>query len=250
MFGDMGLCGVDMVEKTGQKLTGIMFPYQRICRMSRIKDCYQMGMGKLLMSQLSSDISAGKKHDTPSTYYESSNAKTIRLIFLGTSINTMYWGTKTVLTAYSNIMDGVATGFGAIDGAEVDFFLFVVSTASLYLTSSYGKHSVYKCFETPDRKRLALQVHTLFGNPGHIYEFPIGNATIVPSSKKGTVNLRIEGISKNFVFANEEEFNKNSELRELLSRQRVDVLKQERIAWRGKGLGKGIGNRRSQSRKN
>ena len=143
-------------------------------------------------------------------------------------------------------MDGVPFGWGTIDSAEIDFGLSVFSGTLLYLTSLYGKYSVYKCFETSDGKRLGLQVHTVFGYPGRIYEFPVGNAVIVPSKTVGTVSLKVEGFKNNFVFTNEAEFYKNSRLLELLSKERGDVLKEERTTWRGKALN----SKKGQSRKN
>lgn len=102
----------------------------------------------------------------------------------------------------------------------------------VYLTTVYGKYSVYRCFETADGQKLGLQVHNALGFPGITYEIPIGNARIVPSRTLGTVCIGVDGFGKNFVFTDEKEFYHIPRLQELLNKPRDDVNKEQRIAWR------------------
>jgi hypothetical protein len=130
-------------------------------------------------------------------------------------------------------------------GSEIDFLLFAVSGAMVYLTTVYGKYSVYRCFETADGQRLGLQVHNGLGFPGTTYEIPIGNARIVPSKTVGTVCVGVDGFGKNFVFTDENAFREDPRLTEILSKPKEDVTKEQRVAWRENAhRRKGLHNRK------
>lgn len=143
-----------------------------------------------------------------------------------------YWGTNGFITLTKNFEARIPFGIDFFVGSEIDALLFAVSGAMVYLTTVYGKYSVYKCFATADGERLGLQVHSVLGFPGNTYEIPIGNARIVPSKTLGTVSISVDGFGKNFVFSDENAFRQNPRLTEILMKSKEEVTKEQRVAWR------------------
>lgn len=51
----------------------------------------------------------------------------------------------------------------------------------LYSTNAFAKHAVRRAYLTSDKRRIGLQLHNIFGNPGRIVEVNLGQIRTVPT---------------------------------------------------------------------
>lgn len=168
--------------------------------------------------------------------YEEPSSRNIRAMLFATGINLTYWGFNSSLTIYNNIQAGVPFGSGIFEGAHLDTFLLVASTALVAATKLYADHSVMKVYENFEANRVGFQVHSLLGFPGKFLEVPIGNTTIEDGGKSGMVGVRVVGMHRPLILPNSDKFRDCEELHEILQRKKPvsSVAKKERIGWKKK----------------
>lgn len=82
-----------------------------------------------------------------------------------------------------------------------------VGTAASFVLAYFTRHFANQCsslmYVTKDKKRLGFQVHNLMGNPGKVFEVPVGKAVFSsnPMAEKkvflrsGYVPIQVEGMS-------------------------------------------------------
>lgn len=198
---------------------------------------------------LIADFSQGRRETTESeeeqtknikVLFEETSSKNIRAMMFATGINLTYWGFNSSLTIYSNFAAGVPFGYGTFDGAELDSFLFVASTALVAATKLYADHAVMKVYENYEANRIGFQVHSILGFPGKYLEVPVGNTTVENGGKGGMVGVRVVGMHRPLILPNSNKFRACEELHELLQRKKgvgdsgTGVQKKERIGWKTK----------------
>jgi hypothetical protein len=84
-----------------------------------------------------------------------------------------------------------------IDLAGDPMWGYVGSAATglfFFLSRRFAHHMVYESYLTPDEKRIGIQVHTAFGNPGKKYEIPLGKIQFLEK------DFKLEGAQKRSMF--------------------------------------------------
>lgn len=119
-----------------------------------------------------------------------------------------------------------------------------VGTAATFVLAYFTRHFANQCancvYITRDKKRLGFQVHNLMGNPGKIFEVPVGKAifSATPTTEKrallrsGYVPIKIEGMSSKLLVEMDGFFpDKQSYVDLLDSKRQLPEVKSSRIEW-------------------
>lgn len=115
---------------------------------------------------------------TPSTQevdiYRKPQDFTIRVMFAISSINFMYW--SSILVNHYLYKGMVVAGIDLAGDPLWGYVGCLATTGFLLFTRHFAHHTVHRASLIDGGKQLRLQVHTMAGSPGKIYDVPIGTA--------------------------------------------------------------------------